>query len=230
MLFRSENSSYTFSDTEAGLFSISGAFNLRFQLQSYPETAAAGSKRDWFWRIVTITPITVNSTNAAKIAYGQTFQVTKTLIDGRAIVYTFTVTFTKAQAPVTIDAERIFESNTAISEVSHYGGLVTRSCDSNPEHEIVYVGESVSRGINATYEGCAMAGIKLRSSRNMNQLEQLRLYQTNGINVQRYIMEPGRVERDLGVGPSNLFTDLLRFLLLNQQAGIGSIFSDQLLD
>lgn len=225
-----EGGFYTFTDSEAALFNIGGAFNLRMQLQSYQESGPYNSNREWFWRIVSIGTIRVNEAEIAKITNGQTFQVSKTVISGRTIVYTFTVTLTKTQAPITIDAERIFESNTAISEVSHYGGLVTRSCDSNPEHEIVYVGESVSRGTNATYEGCAMAGIKLRSSRNMNQLEQLRLYQTNGINVQRYIMEPGRVERDLGVGPSNLFTDLVRFLLLNQQAGIGSIFSDQLLD
>lgn len=225
-----EGGFYTFTDAESDLFTIGGAFKLRMQLQSYLESGPYNNSREWFWRIVNIGAVSIDDAAVAKVTDGQTFQVTKTLIDGRSIVYTFRVNVTQTRTPVTYAYERIFEANTAISEVSHYGGLITRSCDSNPEHEIVYVGESISRGKNATYAGCAMAGIKIRSSRNFNQLEQLRLYQKNGINVPRFIMEAGRVERNLGVGPSNLFTDLIRYLLSDQQTGLGAIYSDTLID
>lgn len=231
-----EGGTYVFTDAEAALFKVTNGtkeMKLKMTLQSQKLPGPYNNNREWWWRIVSIEPIDISPAKSNKQwSDGETFQVKKQLFDGRDIVYTFRLNIKKQNQQVNVnDADRIFEANSAISEVSHYGGLITRSCDNNAEHEIVYVNESIDPGKPASYEGCAMAGIKIRSSRNLTSLEQLHIYQKNGIQVQRYIVDvDGRTQRNLGVGPSNLFTDLVRYLLLNKQAGLGSIFAEDLLD
>lgn len=119
-------------------------------------------------------------------------------------------------------ATRLWQKYSGVAEVSHYGDLISRSCDSGPEHELVYVNETLSEETIPDYDGCAMAGLKLKSSDNFNQLDQLRTYIKNGIEVERLI--------DGDVASSNLLTDLLWYLVTNKDTGAGNILNQDLVD
>lgn len=117
---------------------------------------------------------------------------------------------------------RIFETYSGIAEVSHYGDLITRSCDSGPEHEVVYVNESLAEDVLTEYKGCAMVGLKLQSSNNFTSLDQLRCYLKEGLQVERIT--------DGGIGASNLFTDLVWYLATNTETGAGALIDPGLID
>lgn len=230
-----EGGTYTFTDAEAALFRLtanSKTIDLRMTLQSEKLLGPYTNNREWWWRIVSIEPINISPSKTDKTwKDGEQFQITKQLIDGRNIKYTFRLNIRNTNTQFNLeDAERIFEGNSAIAEVSHYGSLITRSCDNNAEHEIVYVNESIDPGKPASYNGCAMAGIKIRSSRNLTSLEQLHIYQKNGIQVPLKRLTQYNNLIEVAPGPSNIFTDLVRYLLLNKQAGLGEIFSADLID
>jgi hypothetical protein len=167
---------------------------------------------------------------------GEIFVIQKQLLDGNLIDYYFQ--FQSSLVPRTRtytinSAARIFERNSAIAEVSHYGNLITRSCDNSPEHEIVYVNENLAndpvRNGFATYEGCATAGIKIRGSLGLGSFEQLHIYQKNGLIVTnlRRGANGSIVET---TSPSSIFTDLAYYLLTNSHTGAGELISPDLID
>lgn len=119
-------------------------------------------------------------------------------------------------------ATRLFQRYSGVAEVSHYGDLISRSCDDSPEHEVIYVNETLSEEDPVDYQGCAMAGLKLKSSDNFTQLDQLRCYLKNGLEVERLL--------DGDVGASNLLTDLMWYLTTNKDTGVGSIVHSGLID
>lgn len=119
-------------------------------------------------------------------------------------------------------SNRVFQRYSGVAEVSHYGDLISRSCDNAPEHEVVYVNESLSEDQAPVYKGCAVAGIKLKSSDNFSQLDQVRLYIDEGLFVERLI--------DGDVAPSNLLTDLLWYLVTNKDTGAGELLNSALVD
>jgi hypothetical protein len=119
-------------------------------------------------------------------------------------------------------ATRLWQKYSGLAEVSHYSDLISRSCDNGTEHEIVYVNETLSEETTPQYDGCAMAGLKLKSSDNFNQLDQLRTYLKNGIEVERLI--------DGDVASSNLLTDLLWYLVTNKDTGAGNILNSALVN
>ena len=119
-------------------------------------------------------------------------------------------------------ATRLWQKYSGMAEVSHYGDLISRSCDSGPEFEVVYVNETLAEETSPNYDGCAMAGLKLKSSDNFNQLDQLRTYLKNGIEVERLT--------EGGTGSSNLLTDLLWYLVTNKDTGAGTILNSALVD
>ena len=119
-------------------------------------------------------------------------------------------------------ATRLWQRYSGVAEVSHYGDLISRSCDSGPEHELVYVNETLSEETIPDYDGCAMAGLKLKSSDNFNQLDQLRTYVKNGVEVERLV--------EGGTGSSNLLSDLLWYLVTNKDTGAGNILNSALVD
>lgn len=80
------------------------------------------------------------------------------------------------------DAYRVFEESTGVAEVSHYGSLITRSCDSGPEHSIVYLNEFVRPRVEPTYDSLTMAGLAIRSNRSVSSVEQMRVWIGRGIS------------------------------------------------
>lgn len=119
-------------------------------------------------------------------------------------------------------ATRVFQRYSGIAEVSHYGDLISRSCDEGPEHEVVFVNETLEEDNMVNYDGCAMAGLKIKSSDSFTQLDQLRCYLKNGLEVERLSYGD--------VAPSNLLTDLFWYFVTNKDTGAGSVVNSDLVD
>jgi hypothetical protein len=130
---------------------------------------------------------------------------------------------TSVQPPLVTSA-RVFESNSQISDVSFYNSLLSKSNESGPEHEIVYVNEMVSNPTAPQYSSLTIAGLALKASRNFTSLNQLRVWLGDGISVQKF--QAGASTP----GPSNKFTDLVYYLLTDKTAGAGNIVSPDLID
>ena len=125
-----------------------------------------------------------------------------------------------SQTQVTADAftaDRIFEEQSQYADISFYGNLVEKSNGSSPEHQIVYVNESVSNKSTPNYDKMTACGLALKAGRNFTKLDQIRLWLPNGGPVTRFHPDDAGVP----VGPSNLFSDLVFYLLTNRTAGLG---------
>jgi hypothetical protein len=128
------------------------------------------------------------------------------------------------QPPIT-SATRTFELNSQITDVSFYNSLLSKSNESAPEHEIVYVNEMVSNPTPPQYTKLTTAGLALKASRNFTSLNQLRVWLANGINVRRF-----QADEITPIGPSNKFVDLVYYLLTDKTAGAGNMVSPELID
>ena len=117
--------------------------------------------------------------------------------------------------------ERVFEQNSQVSDCSHYTEL-TKSNDSGPEHRVVYVNEYISNESPANYDGMSTVGFTVKSSGEINGVEQLRMWSATGIPVTRLI------ESDSA--PSNLFADLVFYLLTSKTQGVGNVVPSELVD
>jgi len=74
---------------------------------------------------------------------------------------------------------RLFETYAAFAEVSRYGNIVTHSCDSGPEHQVVYVNQTGGVALG-DYSNVNTALLALRSNRNITSVDQLRLWIKSG--------------------------------------------------
>lgn len=118
-------------------------------------------------------------------------------------------------------AQRIFEQQSQIADVSFYQEL-TKSNASNPEHEIVYVNEYVPNLSVADYDDLSVLAISVKSSGQIGSVGQIRAWIPSGISVQRLV--------DGGNGPSNLFSDLVYYLLTDIKQGVGNVVPLELVD
>jgi hypothetical protein len=118
-------------------------------------------------------------------------------------------------------AERVFEENSQVSDCSHYLEL-TKSNESGPEHQIVYVNECLSNETLAEYYGMSTLGFTVKSSGQLGGIGQIRAWVPTGISVYRLI------ERDNK--PSNLFADLVYYLLTSKSQGVGNVVPTELID
>lgn len=123
--------------------------------------------------------------------------------------------------------ERTFERFSQIADVSHYDEL-SKSHFDNPEHEIVYINESIANINDAedeftpNYDACTTMGLVIRSDKSVNSVEQLNVWMPKGVDCYRWY--------DGSTGPSNLFCDLVYYLLTNSRAGLGDVVSPDLID
>jgi len=119
------------------------------------------------------------------------------------------------------DDDRMTDKWAKVAEVFVYEEIRT-SAQSGPEHEIVYVNVISTNTVQPNYSDLAIAGINIHASQEWQQFSQLSAYVLGGIQVARLI------EGD--VGPSNLFPDILRDLLLNRRYGTGHLISERQID
>ncbi len=127
--------------------------------------------------------------------------------------------------PPTRSAERFFEYNSGVADLSLYNSLLTKSNESAPEHEVVYVNESTANVSPPQYTQMSLAGLVLKASRNFTSIDQLRCWLPNGIEVQRFLPSEANT-----VGPSNKLTDLVYYLLTDKVAGAGGVISADLIN
>ena len=127
--------------------------------------------------------------------------------------------------PPTRSAERFFEYNSGVADLSLYNSLLTKSNESAPEHEVVYVNESVANTLPPQYNQMSLAGLVLKASRNFTAIDQVRCWLASGIEVQRF--HPSEAGT---IGPSNKLTDLVYYLLTDKVAGAGGVISADLIN
>jgi len=121
------------------------------------------------------------------------------------------------------EEERWFEERTMIADLSHFEEI-NKSCESDPDHEIVYVNESTEEENGpANYFNLTMMGMALRSSGNFKSIDQVRAWIPNGVQATRFGWSKT-------VGPANKFSDLVYYLLTDQVAGIGKRMDPALID
>ena len=136
------------------------------------------------------------------------------------------VTINQTVVTETLTGERIFESQSQYGDISHYGSLIEKSNNNSAEHRVVYVNEIVSNSEPPSYDRMTVCGLSLKASRNFNTVDQLRVWLATGIPVVRFHPDDGgnlpltALER---IGPSNLFCDLVYYLLTDTVAGLGDV-------
>jgi len=132
--------------------------------------------------------------------------------------------------PITIPTgELFFEFQSQYVDLSFYRSFVQKSNESEPEHAIVYVNEIVENAEIPEYKNLTLAGLSLKASRNFTSLDQLRCWLGSGLHVKRlhpslkvYDQQGSEANRK-EIGPSNLFTDLVFYLLTDQTGGAGAL-------
>ncbi len=138
------------------------------------------------------------------------------------VVYVFQVTsVASAVAGELQTGERAFEQNSQLAECSHYTEL-TKSNESGPEHQITHVNEFITNETVPQYDGMSTVGFTVKSSGRVTAVEQLRIWSATGIPVERLIEGDNK--------PSNLFADLVHYLLSNKTQGVGNVVPSELID
>ena len=139
-----------------------------------------------------------------------------------SVTFSFVVTDVGAEYTEQLQrGERAFEEASQVADCSHYTEL-TKSNDSGPEHEVVYVNEYISNESLAQYNGMSTIGFTVKSTGEVSDISQLRLWAATGIPVTRLIEGDNK--------PSNLFADLVFYLLSNKTQGVGNVVPSELID
>ncbi|MFZ9620416.1 MAG: hypothetical protein ACO289_04380 [Prochlorococcaceae cyanobacterium] len=181
------------------------------------------------WSVPTITPDRDSSTSTnwnAGETFNKTYSVSSTnpfaqqyrYTGGVGIQFIIQGVSNLEIAAGAFSAEREFEVQSQYADVSFYGNLVEKSNANSPEHQIVYVNELVSNATDPTYDRMTICGLALKASRNFSNLDQIRMWLPNGVPVTRFHPDDAAAP----VGPSNLFSDLVFYLLTNRTAGLGN--------
>jgi len=223
------------------LIALSGGRSIKVRIQATsnegrmgetigPKYKAANSGDPYLWENVSFTV----AESSGNFSVGESFDVTKA-VNNHFVNYAATlgprysnVTFNLRVASITTvipgelkKGERAFELNSQVSDCSHYTEL-TKSNESGPEHEIVYVNEYISNDETANYDAMSTIGFTVKSSGEIAALNQLRIYSETGIPVRRLIENDNK--------PSNLFADLVFYLLTNKTQGVGNVVPAELID
>lgn len=192
---------------------------MKVTLRAFQQSLSTTPRNKW-WEIIKTEFVSITGT----FQTGDVIQKSARTVDG--VQHYFNYRLLGPVAYVQFDTPRsetrIWEAYSGIAEVSHYGDLITRSCDNGPEHEVIYVNESLAEDQLVAYRKCAVTGLKMQSSNNFTSLDQLRCYMRNGIQVERLT--------DGGTGPSNLFTDLIWYLATDTDTGAGGVIDSSLID
>lgn len=125
-----------------------------------------------------------------------------------------------------------WEVVTQVTEGTYYDGLITRSSDSAPEHEVMYVNESLAVPENIPYTNMTMMGLNIRATRKFGSMDQPRVWVANGIAIPEVATSSGTGGniRYGTIKPSNNFVDVACWLLTNSEYGYGDIVKNELVD
>lgn len=109
-----------------------------------------------------------------------------------------------------------------VAEAFCYDEVQTTASES-PEHEIVYVNVISANQTVPDYANMALLGLNIRASNEWTQFSQLSAYVTSGRKVKRLLQSDS-------IGPSHLFPDILRDMLLSEVFGMGGVLTEAQLD
>ena len=124
----------------------------------------------------------------------------------------------------TVSSELSFADQSQYVDISAYRELVDKSNADSPEHQIVYVNEILENNAEPNFNSLTLAGLSLKASREFTQLDQLRCWVGAGIHVERLHPDRTNVYGDNNaIGPSNLLTDLVYYLMTDQTGGAGAL-------
>lgn len=208
----------------------SGSKTIRLLFNSVVDSATghwSGQTRLWRAPILTVSDDPAVVTNNWQVGDTFTYQVTVSsenkyfrtpgtqvganfVIEARGVTITQTYTY----------PGRTFEFQSQYADISLYGNLVEKSNANNPEHTVVYVNEITSNPTTPEYTNMTIAGLSLKASRNFTSLDQVRFWLKNGIPVKRF--HPTEASE---VKPSNLFCDLVYYMLTDRVAGAGDLLN-----
>jgi hypothetical protein len=202
--------------------SISGTLGIDYG----PVYLNANRQNPFIWKDISYTIVSANGAWTTDHAFTVTRDVNNdfSAIGGYTKVsYSFKVTAVQAVAIVNniTAVDRAFEQNTQVADCSYYSELA-KSNESGPEHEVVYVNETVANETLAEYYNMSTLGFTVKSSGQLGGIGQLRLWVPAGISVTRLIEEDN--------APSNLFADLMYYLLTSRRQGVGSVVPAELID
>ena len=202
---------------------------------SFPDVESAGTTvgNEFGWLAPQITEIVQDDSTSKTWNVGDTFSSRravsadnpfKTGYSHVGATYKITDVSYESTVPPVIEAELFFAEQTQISDISFYRDFVDKSNNTKPEHEIVYINEAQINDSKAEMSNLTIAGLSLKASRNFTALDQMRCWLGKGLPVERLHPSLRRAYGDINtVGPSNLFTDLVYFLLTDQRAGAGGL-------
>lgn len=187
------------------------------------------SKQPRIWDPFKVAVELAGGATTAGWAVNETFEHLVSVTSGNPFINTTTATQVGAEfkilslsnafiAPPESGGARVFERQSQYADVSHYGDLVEKSNQSGPEHSIAYVNEIVSNETIPDYDRLTICGLSLKAGRSINTINQFKLWLTNGLHVYRFHPQFASAR----YGPSNHITDLLFYLLTNQQGGLGN--------
>lgn len=100
---------------------------------------------------------------------------------------------------------------------------IQTTVNEGPEHEIVYINTIVENPTAPLYTNLAILGLNIRASNEWSTLAQVSAYITNGRNVARLLNGDT-------VGPTHLFPDILRDMLLSPVFGMGGVLTEAQID
>ncbi len=126
--------------------------------------------------------------------------------------------------PVEFTSTQIFAHQTQYVDISLYRDFVDKSNAGQPEHEVVYVNEVQENETLPSMNDLVLAGLSLKATRNFTRLDQLRMWLGKGLLVERLHPDRATAYGDSDVnGPSNLFTDLIYYMMTDQMGGAGAL-------
>jgi len=117
-------------------------------------------------------------------------------------------------------AGRAFEQQSQIADCSHFQEL-QKSNENGPEHEIVYINEFVENETVPTYWNMSTLGFCIKSSGQINSVDQIRVFSSEGIKINTLTN---------GYAASNLFADVVYYLLTSKSQGVGNVVPSELID
>ena len=136
------------------------------------------------------------------------------------------------EVPPEFKSSQKFAKQSQLSDISFYRNLVEKSNANQPEHEIVYINEMQENEIippsdepsKPPMNNLVLAGLSLKATRNFTRLDQLRVWLGKGLQVERLHPDLADVYGDSNSkGASNLFTDLMYYLLTDHMGGAGAL-------
>ena len=191
-----------------------------------PQKQAFGVQNRWNYAVVSTVP---NSTTG-DWARGERITDTRTVSadnpwrdPGTQVGAVYQVGAIAAEQEVLgLSAERLFEEAAGVTDMSYYTERSTSNA-SGPEHEIVYVNETVQS--DPRFDKLTSCALAMRSGREFSRVDQLRAWLANGAEVKRFHPDEAGT-----IGPSNMLPDLVYHLMTDKTAGIGDLVSEELLD